>query len=252
MAPSSPKLQVPNPAAWLGSIWDRMPDSGNTGPALKAWTKAFALGDQDARVFEAVGCFLEMGNRTKTAVEALRGLPDSVKAHILGWTPALDEIVHNTAANGAWSNIRAHFNAVRREQLKQCEVWLDEQMLTGVETRSYLESLLRDIDAMRSEIQEADLEDDFRCLLMDILEALRRAVAEYEIRGSKGVFDSIGEIVSMAARYQPPDKSKDTAKNLTKKMWELVKKVASVGSTASGLTKTYLIAHEAYDRLIGP
>lgn len=245
------KLHVPNPAAWIGRVWDRMP-APSSESSLKGWAHAFGLQDQDPRVFEAVGCFVDMGKKTQAAVAALRGLPDTVRKRLLGWTPAFEEIVHNTAANGAWSNIRTHFTAVRREQLTQCEAWLDEQMWTQEETRSYLDSLLRDIEKMKAEALNADVEEDFRRFLLDVFESLRRAVAEYEIRGSQGVFTSLGEVLSLRAHYPVPKDATETAQDLLQKTWAITKKVAIVGSTVAGLIKAGEIAQDVYGFLTGP
>lgn len=251
MSRTENKLQVPNPAAWIGRVWDRMPAPGGE-PSLKAWAQAFGLGHNDARVLDAVGCFVDMGKRTQAAMEALRGLPNSVRNSLLGWTSAFEEIVHQTTANGAWSNIRVRFTDVRREQLRQCEQWLDEQLWTQEETRAYLDSLIRDIDAMKEEALNADVEEDFRRFLLDVLEALRRAVAEYEIRGSQGVFTSLGEILSLRSHYPIPEDANETSRNLLQKTWSITKKVAVVGSTVAGLTKAYEVAHDVYGFLTGP
>jgi hypothetical protein len=247
---AQPKLNVPNPAAWVGRIWDRMPAS-NGEASLRAWTRIFGLKDQDPRVLEAVGCFLDMANKTEEAVHALRGLPESVKNRMLGWTPAFNDIVLQTAANGAWSNIRLGFTDVRREQLQHCEEWLDQQMWTWQETRSYLDSLLGDIEAMKTNVECAELDEDFRGLLLDILEALRRAVAEYEIRGSKGVFSSLGEVLALRTRYVVSGELDEVKQGFLERTWALTKKVAAVGSTGVALAKAYQLGRDVFGLLAG-
>ncbi|TDR46548.1 hypothetical protein DFR29_10380 [Tahibacter aquaticus] len=75
--------------------------------------------------------------------------------------------------------------------------WLDDTASPdNVMTQSDLDGLIQSIDALRKEIASAtDLEADFKALLLDMVEALRRALSEYQIRGASGVDDALGEIM---------------------------------------------------------
>ena len=244
------KANVPNPAAWLGRIWDRMPDSSNEA-ALKSWQHAFGLTDHDARVFEAVGCFVDMADRTEKAIRAIRGLPPSIIHQMLGWTAALSELTHLTAANSAWSNIRIRFTPVRRDQLLLCEKLLNEQMLTASESSEALEALLKTVNEMRAEVQSAEFDQDFRELLFDILESLHRALSEYEIRGAKGVFASMGEVLALLTRYQLDIETAES-KTMMRRVWDLTTKVATVASTIDGVRTIYTLGSAGYSLLLGP
>lgn len=252
MQVDSSKARVPNPAAWLGRIWDRMPAPSGIA-ALKAWQIAFALGDDDARVFEAVGCFVEMARRTEKAVRAIRGLPDALIDQMLGWTYALSEITHLTTANSAWSNVRARFTDVRRENLRMCENLLNQQMLTADESDDALQQLQDAVDAMQAEVKASQFDDAFRELLLDMLEALHRALAEYSIRGAKGVFASMGEVLSLLTRYQQDDTAvPEENRTMLRRVWDLTTKVASIASTIDGVRTIYTLGTGAFNLLSSP
>lgn len=235
--------KVPNPAAWLGTVWDRMPPPSHAA-SLSEWARTFQLGPDDVRVLDGLQAFVFMAGRTQQAVSDLN-LPEKIKRAHLSWTSAFTEVMLQAVANGAWSNTRHRFTAVARSQLHTCELWLDEVCASSDDTSSELRQILEELDSLRASVQDADVEEDFKTLLLDIVESMRRAIAEYEIRGSVGVQQALGEVLGHALRRM--DLVARNAKgDLLGRAGKVLRRIALVGGVVKGGAEIYLVLQQIF------
>jgi len=220
--------KVPNPALWLLRLWDRMP-STSTARSMQVWPSVFGLRNGDTQILNAMLAMVAMADRTRDAVLA-SGLPDSMKSGMVEWRKAYDVVLPNVASNGTWDNTRSEFTIARRERLLYCAEWLDQVCAKPEETQTELDRIAAELQDLRAAIQEAEgIDDDFRALLLDAVECMRRAIAEYEVRGAAGIDAAFGEIFAQVLRRaKASDVKSPEAKGLVKRTLETAKSVASL------------------------
>jgi len=235
--------KVPNPAVWLGNIWDRMPPPSQA-TSLSEWARTFQLDPNDVRVFDGLQAFIFMAGRTQQAVSDLN-LPEKIKRAHLSWTSAFSEVMQQAVGNGAWSNSRHRFTAVARSQLQTCELWLDQICASSEETSGEFEQILEELDNLRASVQDADVEEDFKILLLDIIESMRRAISEYDIRGGVGVQQALGEILGHALR-RTDLVARNAKGDLLARAGKVLKRVAFVGGVIKGGAEIYLILQKIF------
>jgi hypothetical protein len=130
-----------------------------------------------------------------------------------------------------------YFTPDRRVHLDYCATELDFAIGTT--------TTLDDIALQVSKIEEllvalqADnsVDEDFKQLVHDLLEALRRSLSEYSVRGQKGVIDSLGFIFGNLVRYR------DRFDTPNKKKWgeqlrEAISLAADVATVSGGTALT--------------
>jgi len=226
--------KVPNPARWLLRIWDRLQASGEHA-ALAGWCVTLGLQPHDPRVFKALSAILDMTERTTIAVKSLN-LPAPVTEQMLSWRPAFNRIIQLAAANSAWRNTHALFTEGLKTSLTACAVWLDQVCASESDVRQEIVDLSTELDSLLDAVKSADVDEEFRVLLLDIIESLRRALAEYEIRGMEGVDANIGEILATVLRGR--DAVKRGPKGLWSRVWTLIDRTSKLG----GLVRAGVLA----------
>lgn len=218
--------KVPNPATWLGRVWDSMP-TGQMA-CLRGLAQTFGLAPSDPRVFDALRAFIVMAARTSEAVRSL-SLSADMKAQMLDWETATRLVLPRMVSNSEWMHLRSEFTDVRRTNLRYCELQLAEYCASEVETKTEIDSLLASVAQLQEEIESAaELDSSFKSLLLDVVISLRRALAEYDLRGVQGVDDAIGEIFAFAVRRSDAV-VKNTKNPWFKRTFALVAAVLSIG-----------------------
>jgi hypothetical protein len=230
--------KVPNPARWLLRVWDRLsPNLSQT--ALIGWAVTFGLEPNDPRVLSAIFAMMNIVERTKRASDLL-GLPQGIKTQIAPWSDAFDRVVQRAASGESWQHTRGQFTDVRREKLEMCANWLDHGGCASVdETDSEVRDLNSELASLQEAVRDADgLDHEFRELLLDILETLRRAIAEYNMRGMQGVEAALGEIFATIWRRQ--EAWKKGTKDWKARAWDAVNRASKLG----GLVRLGVLASE--------
>ncbi|MGO4552399.1 hypothetical protein AB4059_15030 [Lysobacter sp. 2RAF19] len=194
---------VKNPASWLVTVWDRMPRDSSTihAPALVGWAATFGLKKHDISVFEALA---SVAANVDLAVELVRRLnaPEKKKEQLTTWQDAFRNGVSPAQSGNQWSNVLQYFTPDRKVHLDYCSTELDVAIPSSAsigqvrDHASMIESLITSLEA------DDSIDAEFKHIVHDLLEALRRALAEYETRGQKGVLDSMGFIFATLLRYK--------------------------------------------------
>lgn len=195
---------IANPAVWLLNIWDRLPRSGDIlqRPTIAGWAKAFNLAHDDHRVLAALHSVYATVDQTLALVDRLN-TPNTKKIQLGRWQHAFKEASVDLHGGHPWGTAVKRFSPERRVHLDFCASELDIALGDNRKSLKDIEALTSNIEALlRSLSSDEGIEEDFRVLMMDLFEAVRRASAEYLIRGNQGVMESIAYIFAGLTRYQ--------------------------------------------------
>lgn len=229
MAKASPG-NIKDPARWLLNLWGRLPTpSAVPGNSIIAgWTKAFGLEPGDPRVF---GGLRAVDFTMRKAQERVLSVPfpERLRSRYLEWVKAFQQALSQTSAGAGWSDLYTAFSAERLLRLKDAVDWLDEYYTGDKATQEDLDELVQSLAELHGEISTADLDEEFKRLLLDMVEAMRRALAEYQVTGQSGVADAMGDIM-VRVLSRPEVLKKDAKHPLLRRVIEAGQKFIKLGA----------------------
>lgn len=212
---SEPQLNIRNPANWLIDVWERFPRKGEVinQTVIAGWARTFGMTNSDPRVLESISSVYAAVEQTKLLVGKLNA-SEKKRLQILRWHFAFNEAMVDLHNGSPWANALSRFTPERKAHLEHCATDLDDALGDAKSSKEDLQSLTTSIETLLSKLAvDESIDDEFRVLMADLFETLRRASAEYMIRGNKGVMDSLAYIFSNLLRYR------DSFDTQAKKSW---------------------------------
>ncbi|MBN8738467.1 MAG: hypothetical protein J0H86_03090 [Xanthomonadaceae bacterium] len=203
-------VNIKNPARWLLNLWGRLPNPSSvpSDNVIAGWAKAFGLEPGDPRVFAGLRAVDFMMRKAQDQVSSMP-FPGNVGGRYLEWVKAFQHALSYTSTSTSWRDLYTGFSAARFMRLQDAADWLDVYRTEEVATQQELDELVRSMADLHGEISAADINEEFKRLLLDMVEAMRRALAEYQVSGQSGVADAMGDI--MARILSRPDVLKKNA-----------------------------------------
>lgn len=209
------QTNVRNPANWLLDLWERLPRAQpyQNKQSLAIWAHVFSLKEGAPEVLTILACVFTNASQAVAFTKRLQ-TTDQKKSQLITWHAAFRGASLAVAHNSTWQTTLQHFTADRKVHLEYCASELEAALAANSFTSAdELAELNKKLDELMLTLaKDAELDDEFKLLLYDLFEAARRAIAEYSIRGNKGVADSFSYIIANVIRYRDkfdtPAKSK--------------------------------------------
>jgi len=97
--------------------------------------------------------------------------------------------------NASWSDTLKKISDSDIALLELSSEALDAYRKEALIEQDQLEEIKQDTDSLFNEIVNSDLDKNLKVILLDLLEVIRRAIAEYQIRGAEGLKKAVAESV---------------------------------------------------------
>lgn len=184
-------MQTTNPALRLLEIIDSLLAADQDGPSRRAWAQALRVPETDtARITAGIAEVFGLINETKAT---LRALPDIEHDLYLASFPAIERLLNVDNISNGWSNYRRELVLPHVLQgLRFCAAELRKSCPEPLIDSSALESLAADVAAAIGEIsKDTSVPASLRSLLLEHLQSIQLAIANYRIRGAATLKASI-------------------------------------------------------------
>lgn len=132
--------------------------------------------------------------------------------------PAIRAGLTPTGLDGAWSNQSRHLTPVALRDLQFCASKIAEFYSEGELSTEELSDIAKSLEALFTAIEKAAIDDELRRTLLDQLEKIRHALAEYRIRGPKGLRDALAGSLGTAMLLRDQATSSEESRSTFQKL----------------------------------
>ena len=182
-----------NPAGRLHAILTQARNQGNV-PTIEVWTKVFgAHTGNKTEIMRNMSKLMELLDEIKAKISKMEGINTEL---YLSRFPEIEAVVKATNYDAGWDGYKAHLNDAAMLNLAHCAEVLskyDENPVDGDE----LSELLKSVDELSEQVWKGNLDEKLKWVVTDLLEALRRSIREYRIRGAEGLRRDLAFCVGM-------------------------------------------------------
>jgi hypothetical protein len=217
-----PKMN--NPASRLLRIVQGLKGQKKAEQLDVAFSQVLRSDGDYASLLRRIGYVLQLVERTKDCIEAqevehdvfLRHLEKIGKAfqgmHLGGQVQSLQQQIPDTAVVG----------------LEFCAEQLSRSAGEGELSKDDREKLLAEIDGLLTTVQEADISDNLRQIIIESVWNLQQAIDEYDFLGSGPVIRASDAIFGAAIRSSPAWVNNEKAKPVWNTVIDVARKVYAV------------------------
>lgn len=195
-----------NPAGRLHEILSQARNLPNQ-PTIEVWTKV--LGAQPGNKTEIIGAIsnlLELLDEVKDKISKLDGLNTQL---YLSRFPEIEAVVKATNYDAAWDNYKPHLNEAAMLNLAHCAEALSRYDETPID-EAELSELLKSVAELSEKVWVGDLDDTLKRVISDLLEAIRRSIREYRIRGANGLRKELAYCIGTLVQNHTLFKAEET------------------------------------------
>lgn len=219
-----------NPAGRLHSILEKLKqyDADDVAGRVRSrdvWAALLEVDREDTvALYRGIGLLLEQVDK---AEKLIRDMPEIDPDLYLLNFPTLRQGIATPSINSGWSDQRKLFSPVVLRDLAFCASKIAEFYSEGIIEQEELASLAEEVNRLFDAVVNATLNQNLRELLLDLLETMRRAIAEYKIRGAAGLREAltkgVGAVVIMAQQAAEPEEQ-----STVKRVFSFLEKVDKV------------------------
>jgi hypothetical protein len=196
-----------NPAGRLHSVLIQLP----SGPeetmrklsGREAWSQVLGFDKDDTvALYRAIGLLLEQLDKAEKLIRDMKDLDHDL---YLASFDALRRGIAAPSMNSGWSDQLRYLTPVALRELAFCGSKIAETYSEGVIEEGELARLAQEANELFEVINQTSLNPDLRELLLDLVETMRRAIAEYRIRGVGGLREALSKgvgVIIMASRAE--------------------------------------------------
>lgn len=196
---------TPNPAARLHRILTRaqrtidLSRDDKARPALGVWTEVFEIDEQatdEPLYMQVVSRLLQLRKLIRETEESLREIENLPEMYFRPF-PRIRSLP-DASLMALSTDIRLHVRAITEGDLtvlEFCSARLNELQKEPIVNEAELQEIAHDVSVLFDEVKTSNLDAELKTFILDGLEAIRRAIFEYRIRGPKRLNEALAEIV---------------------------------------------------------
>jgi hypothetical protein len=217
-----------NPASRLLAILSQVRQKPANSILKKVWGDAFGI--HESKTFEIFHQLIMLSALVDEVEREIRLVPAIDHKLFLKYFPGIRQMLSISNLDQSWQTAATRLDEATMTSLHFCSESLSRCRPDRVST-SDLESLRKEIDDLFNGIQASDLNKELKAILSDLAESMRRAVAEYRLRGVLGMREELFLILEKLQRnYQVIEKNKDS--QFLKQFWKVFVRYDTVAAAA--------------------
>jgi hypothetical protein len=184
---------------------------GAGATARSVWAKVFGLREDDViGIYRNLVLLADLADQVEREILAI---PEINHPRYLRWLSSVRGALKSTSLEGHWSEQLRLLTEGTIEQLAFCAEKLGETSTETVIPDSELQEILAEIDALFTQVSDGSLDPELRMIILSLLETMRRAIAEYRIRGAESLREALaralGELLLNHPKVQEETKKKN-------------------------------------------
>ena len=158
-------------------------------PTQEVWSETFCIQSADtAGIFRSLVALIESIDEIEKLIRLIPGTNYDLYLECL---PPIRKGVSYPHIGNAWQSVRIYFAPENLRGLQFCADLLAKHYPEASIPKADLDQISKLVDEQFSEVSNSTIDPKLRVILLDLLEAIRRCVAEYQIRGAKGIRQAI-------------------------------------------------------------
>lgn len=186
-----------NPAGRLYSVLCSAPNADLVKQKCRdVWSRLLEIGNanDNVAIYRGIGLLLDQVDK---AEELLQSIPDLDHSLYLQNFSALRNGIATPTLDAHWENQQRHLTAAVMRDLIFCAAKIAEAHSEGHLEGKDLEALATQIAELTERVTESSINKELRTVLLDLLEGVRRAIAEYRIRGAAGLREAMARSIGL-------------------------------------------------------
>ncbi|WP_243384120.1 hypothetical protein [Geothrix alkalitolerans] len=197
-----------NPATNLVEMLDRIFNQRKEKTVREAWAIEFNVKPSDtASIFFLLAKVNQTLEDVKLKLTSMPGFDSSI---ILDPLSDLGTAICFPNIDTPVGSIAHYYNEQAKLSLKIASSYYTKQEIQPHIPADQLEEIKSEIESLFNYINECDMNQELRCILLDFIETMRRAVAEFQIRGNQSLQDVLDQSLGRLIRA-----SRQTTINVT-------------------------------------
>jgi uncharacterized protein with HEPN domain len=185
-----------NSAKRLHSILLQAKEQREDWSVQRVWASVFQIDENDLpKIFYQLALLQELTNEVEKEIRNLDVDHDVYLQHMARIRQALA----HPNFQSHWGAVKQHLTEAALLSLQFCAESLKRHSAEIVVPEDELRIIQKDIDELFQQIADGDFNKKLKTVLLDMLEAMRRAINEYRIRGAKGLRE---ELFTVLERFQ--------------------------------------------------
>lgn len=155
----------------------------------EVWSETFHLQSTDtAGIFRSLAALIE---NTDEIEKLIKLIPDTNYDLYIECLPPIRRGVSYPHIGNPWQSVRAFFAPENLRGLQFCADLLARHYPEASIPKTDLDQISKLADELFSEVHSSTIDPKLRFILLNLLETIRRCIAEYQIRGAKGMRQTV-------------------------------------------------------------
>jgi len=180
-----------NPASRLLQILQQAMKHPDSKTIIEVWVSEFRLNAQDTHeIFRRLAQLVDLTNEIEGLIKRIPD-PDIEPDLYLRDFPSIRKGLSHPSLSNPWGTIRASFSPEHLRGLEFCADLLARRFPESNIPQADLDAISHQVDELFRALKDSKIDPKLRALLLDLLETIRRCIAEYQIRGAKGIRETI-------------------------------------------------------------
>jgi hypothetical protein len=223
-------IKADNPAGRLYLILEEAKNASANTPTVQVWAKVFGFAPEDKiKLFSYIYLINELYRET---IEQINSISDINKELYLQHLPNIARVVGPTNLDTTWNSYVGSLSDVAMHSLAICSDTLSRLQMEQPIEQSSLDALRQEIEELAHTVENSDLDNIIKLVILDQLEAIRKAIWEYKLRGAKGLKEALDSSIMAMVRNHELFKKEGT-KDEVKRFAKFITKFDSMVSSAT-------------------
>lgn len=196
--------------------------------ALHVWANVFGIDQQDkSAIFKMLILLQEAADDIKNKISSMEAVNSSL---LLSQHQNIEQVVKASNLNAPWTNYKTYLNLAVMLNLAHCAEALsryDEKPIDADE----LTSLDTDIVELFNKVAGSTIDQTLRAIILDLLESIRRSIAEYKIRGASGIREELAYFIGKVVQNTELFKANNGAEEVSL-LWKIFARADNMTTVA--------------------
>lgn len=215
-------VRVDNPAGRLHVMLSKVRTQPREKRTRDVWADLFGVSPE--AVHEIYRHLVLMQITLDEAREGLLRIPDLTQELYLLCFPNIQTAISPTNLDSQWVQYQKSLDDGTMRGLAFCSDTLGKYQAENLIEQATLDEITSDLDSLSEKVRASSLDDALKIVVLDLLEALRRAIAEYRIRGATALRQALE--ASVMAVFRNHSLFQDAAeREEVGRFWQVLRKV---------------------------
>jgi hypothetical protein len=202
-------------------------------PIQEVWANLFQTETADTPwIFRNLSALFDS---TEEIERLVKRIPDKNHALFLKCLTPIRKGLSYPHMGNPWQSVRTCFAPEHLHGLEFCSDLLTEYYPEDQISGGELDEITKGINELFAEVNNSAIDAKLKALLLDLLETIRRCIAEYQIRGSKGIREAVTvalDTLSQHIRKKDGTSYSDKEKSLVAKFLTILSRTDEIAARA--------------------